>query len=92
MWMLFVVMVAGVAFLMGGSYINRPSAQAIERKRQAYLHARAIYAAHPDNANYRRLVERVGREYITVEDPVIFNENDLANDLHQATLHTTSLI
>jgi hypothetical protein len=85
MWMLFVVMVAGVAFLMGGSYINRPSAQAIERKRQAYLHARAIYAAHPDNANYRSLVERVGREYIAVEDPVIFNEDELIHDMTTIT-------
>lgn len=82
MWMLFIVMIAGMAFLMGGSYINRPSAQLIERKRQVYHHAREIYAAHPNNANYRTLVERVGREYIAVEDPVIFNEDDLTHDMH----------
>lgn len=82
MWILFVVMVAGMAFLLGGSYINRPSVQTIERKRQDYLHARAIYAAHPENANYRTLVERVGREYIAVEDPVIFAEDDLAYDIN----------
>ncbi len=81
MWILFVVMVAGIAFLMGGSYINRPSTQLIERKRQAYHHTRAIYATHPENANYRSLIERVGREYIAVEDPVIFNEDDLAHDI-----------
>lgn len=82
MWILFVVMVAGMAFLLGGSYINRPSAQLIERKRQAYLYAREIYAANPENANYRTLVERVGHEYIAVEDPVIFAEDDLAHDIH----------
>lgn len=60
-------MVAGIAF---------------ERKRHTYLHARAIYAAHPNNANYRSLAERVGREYIAVADPVIFNEHELAIDMH----------
>jgi hypothetical protein len=76
------IMVAGMAFLLGGSYINLPSAQSIERKRHAYLHVRAIYAANPNNDNYRALVERVGREYIAVEDPVIFNEHELALDMH----------
>jgi hypothetical protein len=81
MWIIFVVMVAGMAFLLGGSYINRPSAQSIERKRNAYLYARAIYAANPNNANYRALVERVGHEYIAVEDPVIFDAHELAVDI-----------
>jgi hypothetical protein len=76
------IMVAGIAFLLGGSYVNRPSAQTIERKRHAYLHARTIYTAHPNNVNYRSLAERVEREYIAVEDPVIFNEHELAIDMH----------
>lgn len=88
MWTIFLIMVAGMAFLLGGSYINRTSPQVIERKRHAYLHARAIYAAHPDNANYRALVERIGREYIAVEDPVIFNENELDMDIHIITQHS----
>lgn len=69
-------MVASMAFLLGGSYINRPSAESIERKRHAYLHARAIYAANPNNDNYRAIVERVEHEYPTVEDPIIFNEHE----------------
>ncbi|MFZ9858812.1 MAG: hypothetical protein ACO3F2_10845 [Roseiflexaceae bacterium] len=85
MWIIFVIMVAGVAFLLGGSYINRPSAQFIERKRHAYLHARAIYTAYPHNPNYRALVECIGHEYIAVEDPVVFNEQDLIHDIHIAS-------
>jgi hypothetical protein len=88
MWIIFVIMVAGVAFLLGGSYVNRSSAHIIERKRLAYLHARSIYATHPDNANYRSLVERVGREYIAVEDPVIFNEHELDMDIRIITNHS----
>lgn len=74
-------MIAGIMFLLGGSYVNRPSHQRIERARQAYVHARAIYYANPTNQNYRSLVERIGREYIEIEDPVIFNEHELARDL-----------
>jgi hypothetical protein len=61
----------------------------IERKRREYLHALEIVRHAPQNQAYQRLAYTLGQSYIAVEDPTIFDESLLAQDLarHNITGH-----
>ena len=79
---IFILLALGLYVTIQATRISTTNQLHIEQRRREYLYVLNIARNHPQRTTYRQLVSACGQAYAAVEDPTIFDESILADDLY----------
>lgn len=87
---IFILLALGFYVTIQATRISTTNQLHIEQRRREYLYVLNIARNHPQHTTYRQLVSACGQAYAAVEDPTIFDESILADDLQSITAEPNS--
>ena len=80
-----ILLALGLYVTIQATRISTINQRIVEQRRREYLYVLNIARNHPQRITYRQLVYACGQAYAAVEDPTIFDESILADDLRSIT-------